>query len=352
MTRARRFVAILALLSGAAAISSFTLGQTAGKKSEGTTVTPQLGKTNEAAPSGKATEPVVPDRFTTGGVLTYQPVKGDSTFALQLQPKLPESDRRPRDYVILISTSAAMAGPDWLAARQITEEIIKKADERDQVSIWLVGDKKTTRSFTNGFLSPADSKLAVAKYLSVLRDKEYPVGADDLKDALTRVIASLKLQASRQRLVVYLGNGQSLLDPLLAEDRQALASQMVDKQIAFFTVPLGRHPSPQVLHGLAGGTAGVVMRTQVADETLDNAMKRYEAAFAGSILYSPKLTLPAGVTEAVPTVLPPLRSDVPTLVVGKMKGADSFAWSVTGTVRGEERQISKSETVHAGDVDN
>ena len=46
-------MAILALLSGAAAVSSFTLGQTAGKKSEGTPITPQLGKVSDPATSGK-----------------------------------------------------------------------------------------------------------------------------------------------------------------------------------------------------------------------------------------------------------------------------------------------------------
>src|SRR5436309_10212345 len=124
MTRARRLVAIFALLAGAAAVSSFTLGQTTGKKATDPSPTPQLGKIDEGQ-TGKPAEAPVPDRFATGGVLTYQPVKGDSLFALQLQPALAKSERLPRDYVILISTSAAMAGTDWLAARQITEEIIK-----------------------------------------------------------------------------------------------------------------------------------------------------------------------------------------------------------------------------------
>ena len=111
----------------------------------------------------------------------------------------------------------------------------------------------------------------------------------------------------------------SAFNPLTAVDRHELANQMVASQIAFFPVPLGIRLDPTTLHGLANGTGGMVLRTALEEEKLVDALKRYEKAFAGAVLYNAKLQLPAEMTEVCPSVLPPLRADSPTLVVGRMK---------------------------------
>src|SRR5205807_1015778 len=182
--------------------------------------------------------------------------------------------------------------------------------------------------FTNGFLAPKDAKDAklLTTHVKLLREKAYPTGADDLKGALKDAIDSFPKKEGRQRILVYLGNGQSLENAISAADRRQLVAAMVEKRVAFFSVPLGRNPDPTTLHGFATGTGGVVMRTLVEEEKLTDALDRYEAAFAGTILYAPQLHLPAEVVtaEVLPTVLPPLRSDAPTLLVGKMKPAASF----------------------------
>ncbi len=172
--------------------------------------------------------------------------------------------------------------------------------------------------------------------------KEYPSGVDDLKFALSQVVDTWQIKAGRQRILLYLGNGQSVLEPLTANDRKAIADKMVAKQIACFTVPLGRSLAPEVLHGLPTSTGGIVLRMRVEEEKLPEALERYEKAFAGAILYSPKLQLPAEVvgTEVFPTQLPPLRADAPTLLVGKMKPAAAFRYSVTGTLAGRDEEIT------------
>jgi len=351
-------MALAALIAGATIVSSYTLGQTAAKKgAAGSTVTPQLGSAPALA-TPKVETPEVADRFTVGGVLTYQPIKGDSLFALQLQPDLPvPAKRAPRDYVFLISTSAAMAGPGWIGALQIADGIAKTADERDQVAILLVGTKGA-RDFTNGLISPKDPMGAKAfeKYMKVLKDREYASGSDDLKSALEQAINTFPSKEGRRRILVYMGNGQSQLSVISADDRQALADKMVAKQVACFTVPLGRVPTPDILHGLPSSTGGAVLRTAVNEEKLTEALERFEKAFAAPILYSAKIQLPAEViaAEVLPATLPPLRKDVATLVVGKMKSAASFNYTVTGTLAGrdEEIKVTGSPTLHPADLDN
>src|SRR5262249_22197506 len=58
------------------------------------------------------------------------------------------------------------------------------------------------------------------------------------------------------------------------------------------------------------------------------------------------------VAETYPTKLPPLRSDVPTLVVGRLNSAGNLSYSVSGTVAGHDVQVQGSETVPVSEVDN
>src|SRR5207248_83270 len=157
-----------------------------------------------------------------------------------------------------------------------------------------------------------------------LKEKQFPAGDCDLKNGLAKASVSFDGAESRQRILLYLGDGQSTHNPIEAADRQALIQDMVKGRIAFFPVPLGLQLNPDNLHGLATGTGGTVLRTKVAQEKLPEALKRYEEAFAGAVLYDARLAVTRvadalgspGVMQVFPKNLPPLRADVPTLMVG------------------------------------
>ncbi len=93
---------------------------------------------------------------------------------------------------------------------------------------------------------------------------------------------------------------------------------MVKNQIAFYSVPLGTHPQPYNLHGFANGTGGKVVRLGILADEKQWVARISSTPWLKPILYDSKIKLPAEVAEAFPTKLPPLRPDVPTLVVGKL----------------------------------
>src|SRR5262249_19151696 len=158
-----------------------------------------------------------------------------------------------------------------------------------------------------------------AKVFKAAVDKlreQYPAGDTDLKHALTRALATFDAGADRQRVVVYLGNGMSTHNPLTAADRDALGKQMADRRVTFFPVPLGRHPPPDNLHGLATATGGAVVRLQIFEQKAPEALAQLNAALAAPVLYPNEFTLSKEVTQFYPAKLPPLRSDQPTLVLG------------------------------------
>jgi tetratricopeptide (TPR) repeat protein len=359
MIKASRLLALGTFLGVVAAASSPLLGEP--EKSTGGPgpigASRQLPRSEPAAGTGAAEETVAA-RFAERSVLTYQPLKGDAVFALQLQPKLPAVSARPRDYLIMVSTSAVMAGAPRTAALQIAEAILETAGEHDRVALWTANDPEATRCLSEEFRAPKErpDALMLKKALATLRDKETPLGAVDLKTALERAIKSYDGGASRQRILLFLGDGQSTYNPLSAAARGALASEMVKRRVAFFPVPLGLQLEPANLHGLASATGGVVLRTRVAEEKLADALKRYQEAFAGAILYEPRFTkLPATVGETFPRQLPPLRGDCPTLVVGRLKDiGKSFDFDLTGIPAGQTAEITVAgtEELKAPDLDN
>ena len=153
MTMLRRMLAVGGLLAVIAVISSSSDG---GDK-------PDTGASPQQPPAaGKPAAPkvnlyqaaeAIESRFQQSGVLTYASTQGDHYIALQLQPKLDAVPARPRDILILVSTSANQAGAGWIAAQQIMNEVVKSAKANDRVCVWKINDNTpATQAISNGFV--------------------------------------------------------------------------------------------------------------------------------------------------------------------------------------------------------
>ncbi|MGH7227355.1 MAG: hypothetical protein ACRELF_29430, partial [Gemmataceae bacterium] len=135
----------------------------------------------------------------------------------------------------------------------------------------------------------------------------------------------------------------------------SLCKDMTANRIAFYSVPLGSHLDAYNLHGFANFTGGKVVRYGLGG-TPDQWIVHLRAALAQPILYDGEIKLPASVVEVLPSKLPPLRPDVPALVVGRFandaKEGARFAYTLTGKVNGEEIRIDVSEKMPKPDEDN
>ena len=197
--------------------------------------------------------------FARGGLFTYRPSKTEQLFAWTLQPKLPANTIAARDYLVMVSMAATQSGEGYLASLQIVDQLIKRAGDRDRISVWLLSAGQATVALTDEFFSPKDESGAkkLKKALQKLHEA-YPVGDTDLKDGLARALATFEVAENRQRILLFLGDGQSTHNVLDADGRFELARQMVEKKVAFFPVPLGMHLHAENLHGLANSTGGIV----------------------------------------------------------------------------------------------
>jgi tetratricopeptide (TPR) repeat protein len=299
------------------------------------------------------------NRFVDTPVVVYQADKAAETlFGLQVLPKLPDSPSRPKDYLVIVDTSASKAMGPLVVAQKITRELAGKIGPDDRMSIWVanINPKDLTRGFKSG--------KALEEALATL-EKEVPLGAVNLKKAVTDGLASFEIKESRQRAILFLGDGKSIAEPMVASDRASLVATMVKNKVAFFAVPLGLRLDPQNLHTLITGTGGKIIRHDMGEKITDNVDEKtgkvIEAGLvskivkdiAEPILYNVEFSLPATFKDVLPGKLPPLRRDAGTLVVGKLPaGTTSIEYKLSGTVAGKSVRADASFKVPASDPEH
>jgi len=305
---------------------------------------PESGK----APADDLADDLAATKFAEQKVVVYQTRDNDVTFGWQLKLAIKAAeDVRPRDFLILVDTSASQSRGPLLAAQKIAEAVVKDLGENDRAAIWTVNVEPNR--LTKGFVEKGQFDDAL-KTLA----KEYPSGSANLKKALADAIGDdgFEIKRDRRRVILYLGDGMSVAGPLSADDRAELCGKLVKKGVAYFSVPLGSRFDPLNLHGLPNATGGLVVRCK-HNEGAAGFLKSFKVALEVPILYPQQAKFSADVLEVLPANLPPLRTDVPTLVVGRIKEKGKLSCSITGIVnRSREVKLELTEELPGSEPDN
>lgn len=288
-------------------------------------------------------------RFADQPLILYQrPGQKETLLAVQVKPTLQAAAPRPRDYLVLIDTAAHMAGGELQTAQTLLNSFLHQVGSDDRIALWTLNTKH--HDLTNGFQT-SQNLTAGLKKLS----EDYPSGAVNLRDSLPEAIKLFDGKKDRQHVILFLGSGQSIAGPIDADLRASLCKEMVANHVAFYSVPLGGHLDPYNLHGFANCTGGKVVRYGLGlkpEKWTANLME----ALKQPVLFDCEIQLPAKVVEAMPAKLPPLRPDVPALVVGKISETpakdERFEYTLTGKVNGEDVRVTASLKMPAPDDDN
>jgi hypothetical protein len=288
-------------------------------------------------------------KFATRKVLTYRTREGDLLVALQVQPKLETGPAQPCDYLLLVDTSASQVGLPLANACILTDELIKAAGANDRVSIWTANIPDATKELTRGFQSPTSEKVKEA-----FNDLKWqvPLGDTDLPNAIEKATKAFQVDPARRRVLVFMGDGMSIHNPVTAELRTRLCDEMVKNEIAFYSVPLGPRLDPQNLHGFASGTGGIAVRILKTDKPADT-LKRLQEAVALPVLYPASYQMSgAEAADTFPTKLPPLRTDVSTLVLARTKAGQGVNCRIEGKVAGKPVHVDITEPMATPELDN
>jgi uncharacterized protein with von Willebrand factor type A (vWA) domain/tetratricopeptide (TPR) repeat protein len=288
-------------------------------------------------------------KFASGDLLNYRTKEGNLLFAMQIKPKLEAVAARPMDLLVMVDTSASQFGYPLTTAKRLAAELSAAAGTEDRVSIWTVNIPNATRNLTHGFAAAPSTVVETA--LKNLRE-EIPLGDTDLNNGLTQAVGAFPVEPGRRRAIVFLGDGMSTHNPLNGTDRARLSEAMTKNEISFFAVPLGPQLDPQNLHGLASGTGGAVIRIQPKEQA-GGLVKRLHQSIATPILYPTNIEFAGGtVIEAFPTRLPPLRPDLPTLVIGRFQDAKELQYKIEGQVAGRAVTIENAQPITQPELDN
>ena len=283
-------------------------------------------------------------RFTGHPLVTYKTQKDETYFALQLQPKLQANARMPRDILLLVDTSASQASAPLEMSRKVAGLFAESLQAEDRLSIMTISND--SKQISRGFRKKEDAIASVSELA-----KEYASGGTNLKKGISDAISSFESIAGRQRVLVFMGDGMSIAGPIDGADRAGLCKEMIGKEVVFFPVPIGSRMDPANLHGLASGTGGICMRMLPGD-WVEDLHKRLQAAIEVPVLYSAALQLPKEVSEVYPSKLPPLRSDSPTLVVGKLEAGKTLEYKLEGKQLGKEVSLNVSEAIPVSEPEN
>jgi hypothetical protein len=348
MTYVRRLKAVGALLALAAIVTnSHVWGESAHKPPEKRrTATPNL---KPEANSPDIADDLAQTKFAQAAVLTYRTTSGETLFALQIKPQLDPVPQRPRDFLVLVDTSASQAKGPLATAVALTEALRASLQPGDRIDIATVNTPAATRDLTRGFRSSQAPQVQDA--LTALQ-QELPLGDTDLKGGLRKAMARFEGNRDHQQVIVFLGDGMSIHNPITAGERTQLCREMVAKAIAFYAVPLGPKPDPMNLHGFATGTGGAVVRLQPGTHPVKDTLKQLRAALAVPVLYPERAQFSAAVAAVIPTALPPLRGDAPTLVAGQVRSGQKVAYTIDGTVAGREVHVAGAEALPEPEADN
>src|SRR5437868_4568008 len=142
-------------------------------------------------------------KFAKEAVLTYRTTSGETLFALQIKPKLDPVPERPRDYLLMVDTSASQVKAPLAAARALTEAVCKTLKPDDRIAIYTVNTPAATRDLTRGFQPGKSTRVDEA--LRAL-EQEVPLGDTDLKEGLKKAIARFEGNRNRQQLILFLGD--------------------------------------------------------------------------------------------------------------------------------------------------
>ena len=273
------------------------------------------------APSGDLTlEYALADRATDASAYAFadKTVKTpeDGYVALALRPKLPKwADTRPRDQVVVVDAGRSMFGERFKRARQLAVQVLQEMDRRDRVTV-LACDV-TCREMPGGFKAPGSGAAHDADaFLAGVT----PDGASDVVGAVRTAAQAAGRDAGRDLRIVLVSSGLSSagyhrIGSVVPEVSEALP----DGRAEVVTVPIGTDADVAMLEEIARGGGGVLVPYQPGERLETAALDVLNATY-GTTLRDVTLELPAGLHDAAPTVMAPIRAGEERIIVARVTG--------------------------------
>ncbi len=254
---------------------------------------------------------------------------GTSYYALSLETAVSNLPRRndAAAVVVLFDTSASQQGGYRAVALAALDTMLTSLRPTDQVALWAVD--LGAQPLTSGLVGPRSEALRQA--VAQLR-QQVPLGSTDLAAALTAANQPLVAAEVAAKTIVYIGDGISAANVLDSPTLKQVVDQLRQSRISVSSLAVGPQVDAQLLAVLANHTGGnlYVQPAPTAAEGGDDeqaaAADLRHARLVGqdladwvsvAVYWPQQVDYPVSLGQSYPEVMPPLRSDRETVLVGQ-----------------------------------
>ncbi len=289
-------------------------------------------------------------------LVTYQR-DGNTFYALSLMPELDAKEVEASAVVVLFDTSASQQGTFRDSALAALDSLLANLRPSDQVELLAVD--LDVKPMTQQFAAPGSAELNAAS--AQLRE-QIPLGSTDLVGALRAASDRLATTTARQRSIVYIGDGISVANLLDTDTLNRVVDNLRESQVSVTSYVVGPKTDVQLLAVLANHTGGNLYvqpplvwqdeqagidaeRAQAENmRTAEIAGKRLADWTRATVLWPKQVELAAGMGQTYPTVMPPLRSDRDTILLGTTSGPLPESLQINITASGQNGAVDMSWT--------
>ncbi len=260
-------------------------------------------------------------------------------YALSLQPKEQLNYPRPSSYevVVVFDTSASQTG--WVRTEGL--EVLSEFASALPVGVkaGLIACDVDAVSMSNGLVAPTDPAWETA--LAKLKSRT-PLGATDLGQAFRAASKMFGADKSIQRTIVYIGDGINRQGFLTAKQQQEMVDSLIASRVTISTLLIGPSVDIPTLAPMVNQTGGVLFSRDAIQESTQSIGHNLASSVLTPVVWVEKAELPGAIETQLPKQFPPLRIDRDTVIVGKLKSADSVDGkiAIVGNVAGKSMNLT------------
>ena len=266
---------------------------------------------------------------------TFDSSTGETSFALSLTPNLITDANAPARVVIFVDTSASQSAEFRVDSIKSLHAILAGLNPQDQVQLYAVDIDPV--AMTEGFVSPDGSDIKVA--LERLNER-LPLGSTDISAMLKKSVELLGNNSSHNNNVIYIGDGISRSSLIATERFATVVKDLVSNQISISSFAIGPERDVELLAALANHTGGNVFVDSDDIGSSDRAAAGLVTTVRGSVFWPTEISKPEQMIEMFPAIVPPLRSDRDTILIGSLSNRGQFEVTISGTVNGQKQDFT------------
>ncbi len=262
---------------------------------------------------------------------------GETSFALSIGPES-QKQQRASDVLVFVDTSASQTGAYKRDSIEMLRGFIRNLSGDDRVRIFAV-DLEAVALFGD-FANPMDDKVQIA--IENLGNR-VALGSTDMESMIETAVESFGSDKTRNRNVIYIGDGISRAGVLHTESFTKAVKQLAENQISVSSFAIGPERNIALLAALANNSGGNIIIDTDAADSVDNGATALAETVHGSVFWPQTATLPENLVEVYPGKCPPMRTDRDTILVGSIANREALKMELTGIMDGQK--VTKSWSI-------